>query len=264
MKMKECYCIHCGFKNKLKDKYCVNCHKKLKERDKALETYIFEQSIDDIKDNFIGSIFDKIKFLIKKYAYGVILSVAIVSSAVTYMVVNGDNNIVVTEKPVFEKFNVDLKNIQSIMTNLETYFRNQDLNKLSSLMYDTYFQEDAQKLKINPMHNKLIDNIKIFNNSTYDFLYDLDSLIMLNGRDDSKYYGEVANILQSQNLETYNLSFTLLYLEANTKETITFFDFDLVLVKIAENYYIADVTYYNDEARLEEFIKANGNINKLG
>lgn len=261
--MKKCYCIHCGYKNSIKNKYCQHCHKKLKEKDHALYHYIFEQSVDDMKDNVISSIVDKIKFFIKKYLYGVIISLTIIASVVTNIVIRNSNDEYIThDKPIFNENVTKYTSSDALLEEFKRAYLQKDLNTLYALMYDTNFIKDAQRLGLNPSKNGLIENIDIFNKSNPKILYSISNLNEVNN---IEAYGEVATKLKNNGYDLYLATLTLVYYaksnnESESLQEITFFDYDLLLVNIEGNYYIAEIVYYNDLERLNQFYDMSGDV----
>ena len=106
MGKKYIYCIYCGEKNSFKNKRCKHCNKKLHEHKHEFYEYLKEKIKTKVTDNIQGSILDFIKFLIKKYLYGIILTASVVFTVSGIIYENNNkitnNAIKVDENPVVE------------------------------------------------------------------------------------------------------------------------------------------------------------------
>lgn len=259
--MKSCYCIHCGYKNDIKSKYCNHCHKKLKEKDHVLYQYIFEQSIDDIKDNAVSSIIDKVKFLIHKYLYGIIISLTVVATiSANILVRNQNSDFIAMEKPKVSDNIIKYTSGDTLLETFQEAYLNQDVKTLYTLMYDTNFVKEANQLELYPSKSNVITDIDIFTKSSPRILYSISNL---NDISDIESYGDVAVKLKNSGYQLYDASVSFVYYaeKDGVKEEITFFDYDFFLVNIEGNYYIAGIVYFNDDSRLERFYDVLGDVN---
>lgn len=258
--MKNCYCIHCGYKNDIQNKYCNHCHKKLKEKDHALYQYIFEQSIDDIKDNTVSSIIDKVKFFIRKYLYGIIISLTVVATVgVNISVRNQNRDFIAQEKPKLSNNLIQYTSSDALLETFKDAYLHQDVKTLYTLMYDTNFAKEANHLGLYPSKNSVITDIDIFTKSSPRILY---STISLNDVSDIESYGEIAVKLKDSGYQLYCAPLSFVYYEDNNDmmREITFFDYDFFLVNIEGNYYIAGIVYFNEPSRLEKFYDVLGDV----
>lgn len=258
--MKNCYCIHCGYKNDMQNKYCHHCHKKLKEKDHALYQYIFEQSIDDIKDNAVSSIIDKVKFFIHKYLYGIMISLTVVATvSVNIAVRNQNSDFIVQEKPKLSDSFMKYTSTDTLLETFKNAYLRQDIKTLYTLMYDTNFVKEANQLGLYPSKNSLMTDIDIFTKSSPHILYSATSF---NGVSNIESYGDIAVKLKDSAYSLYYASLSFVYYAENNNEMeeITFFDYDLFLVNIEDNYYIAGIVYLNEPSRLEKFYDVLGDV----
>ncbi len=100
MKKEKVYCIYCGKENKKENKKCDFCKKNLKEKDHELRDYM----MDKVKQDMEGKSFNFLKAWIKKYFYGVMVSLSVLSSAAMIVVSHAkeEEKRIVEEKPVWE------------------------------------------------------------------------------------------------------------------------------------------------------------------
>lgn len=102
-KRKNIYCYYCGTKNDIKDKKCISCNKKLNDKDHEFRNYVLGKSLDEAYDQIEETIFDFIKAFLKKYLYGIAISISVVG-AVAVTVLNNNEEIVENYSIVNESY----------------------------------------------------------------------------------------------------------------------------------------------------------------
>lgn len=264
--MEKIYCIHCGKVNDSSNKYCSYCHKRIKEKDRVLYDYIFDQTKDDIKDNVISTIFDKIKYFLKKYLYGIILSITVVAGIVSNIVVRNNYSEVVDAKPNFiPRAIVKYSSPNDLMEAFNNYYMSGDKDSLKLLLFDTIYPEESKTLGIDtskmPYYNdstiikniSLIDDIDSFLKDNMEILYDIVDMKDIPS-DELEYYSDLAVKFSQDGFDTYNAFTTFVYYNSSGAEEI-YFDLEFVLIKKDDSYYIAEISYFNPDNRIETFLE---------
>ncbi len=89
MENKKQYCILCGAENNMTDKFCHKCGESLNQKDDDLQVYAKEKIKDkvtgDLKDKATDTFFDLLKRFLNSKAYGIILSLSVISSVTMIM-----------------------------------------------------------------------------------------------------------------------------------------------------------------------------------
>lgn len=264
--MKKIYCIHCGKKNPSSNKYCNYCHKKLKERDRVLYDYIFDQTLSDIKDNALGTFFDKIKYILKKYLYGIILSITVVTSVVSNIVIRNNYSEVVEEKPIFiPKEVIKYNSPNDLMLAFDNYFIAKDEENIKMLLFDNVYPSESLSLGIDTSKMpyvydssvikdiNLVNNIDYFSQDNMKIMYNVMDMKEVPS-DELKYYGDLVVKLVESSIDTYVAETSFVYYNELGEEE-TYFDLDFILISKDNSYYIAGINYYNPDNRIEEFLE---------
>lgn len=80
------YCVYCGCKNHKKDKKCFSCGKDLNAKDHLVKEYLIDHLIDDGSGKVLDTIGDFVKAFVKKYLYGIFLTVSVVTTTTSLIV----------------------------------------------------------------------------------------------------------------------------------------------------------------------------------
>lgn len=267
--MKKIYCIHCGKKNNKKNKYCNFCHQKLKEKDRVLFDYLFDQSLSDMKDTVISNAFDKIKYFLKKYLYGIVLSITVVTSVVSNIIIRNDYSQVVDSKPIFnKKVFVKYNSADNFMQAFTHYYTIKDKDSIKMMLFDNAYPEKSITLSIDTSKMpyiydessikdiSLIEQIDTFSRDNLKIFYTIKNTKDIPS-ENLKYYSDLAVRLVREEIDTYIAETTFVYYDNDGEET--YFDLDFVLVNIEDSYYIAGIYYLNPDDRIEDFIKIHSN-----
>lgn len=87
MENSKVYCILCGTENKSTDKFCGKCGESLSQQDTELQEYLKEKVTDKVKSKVKGKATDSLLDMLKKFlnskAYGIIMSLSIITATAT-------------------------------------------------------------------------------------------------------------------------------------------------------------------------------------
>lgn len=271
---KYCYCNHCGTKNKIDVKKCVKCNQKLKIKNHPLTDYLLDQTKDDVKSSILDTVFDKIKYLIRKYLYGIVMTITIIGGVFANVIVRADVQ-VVTEKPNITFKYKEYKDVPSIYNDMVKYLKNADEAGLKSLLFETHYREEASSLGINVSDNIIFTLTRdgVFKNNyseMNEMIVDDITQLSENNRKYCEPSGKRCVDMSNNDYNVYNY-YLLVSFYANIglsdDETFadnvdgkTFFgkdDFDLFFVEVDGNYYLLDITVNHYD---EEIAKAKGDL----
>lgn len=77
------YCVWCGTENPTDQKLCSNCGKKLEAKENLLVDFLVEHTKDKLKGDVEDGLFQALKNYLLSHLYSVIITVALVATAVT-------------------------------------------------------------------------------------------------------------------------------------------------------------------------------------
>lgn len=87
MENSKVYCILCGAENNSSDKFCGKCGESLSQQDTELQEYLKEKVTDKVKstvkDKATDSLLDMLKKFLNSKAYGIIMSLSIITATAT-------------------------------------------------------------------------------------------------------------------------------------------------------------------------------------
>lgn len=107
MKQNNIYCLHCGKKNNIENKVCSFCNKKLNEKDHEFRDYLKDKLKDEIPGTIEDNFFSYLSAFLKKYLYGILVSISIVTVTTTILVTREQSpETIVTKKPVFKSTSI--------------------------------------------------------------------------------------------------------------------------------------------------------------
>lgn len=263
--MKKCYCNNCGKEQEKKRGKCSYCKENKKTKNLLFIDYLLDQTGDDIKDKVKSTIVDKIKYLIKKYLYAIILSVTVLGSVVINIVVQDELEIV-HEKPIFESVVNEYNDIDSLINDIEKYMRVSDDNSIKKLLYQNNFPDEAKKLGIDVSDNVLFRHTKIGAYQKSNIQIDAsegpeNNLITRYCR---KYQDDCVENLDLSGNEFYSVSFYVgFYASINDSDEMVWVgkdDFEFIVVKVDGKYYLADIITYISDPYIES---VDGDASKL-
>jgi len=268
------YCNHCGTKNKIGTKKCVKCERKVKMKNRPLTDYLLDQTKDDIQSNLMDSLFDKIKYFIKKYLYGIIMTVTIVGGVASNIIVRTEGEIV-TEKPNITFSYREYSDVVSIYDDMVKYLKNADEAGLKSLLFETYYPEEAASLGIHASDHIIVSLTRdgVFKNG-YNEINKIipDDVFQLPKKHCLSYSDKCFDLSNTEyNLYDYYL-LSVFYVddaasneqtwveEIKGKKFIGKNEFELFFIEAHGKYYLLDLfTYHYDQAIAE----AKGNLSLL-
>lgn len=103
MKQKKIYCLHCGKENNIENKVCSFCNKKLTEKDHEFRDYLKDKLKDEVTGTIEDNFFNYLSAFLKKYLYGILVTISIVTSATTiFLTKDKTTETIVAKKPLFE------------------------------------------------------------------------------------------------------------------------------------------------------------------
>lgn len=258
--MKECYCNHCGTKNQRNNKKCDKCHQKLYEHDHVLIDYLLDQAVDEVKGNAKSKIFDNIKYFLKKYLYGVILSITVVAGITANIIVNKNAQNITNVKPNYKNNEViKYQSTNDLIIAFNNYYINKDISGLSTLMLENSFESVAEQLNSNTSNHLIFQNIDLFNlhNPLIGFnIFPLRKIIDSDGSTTrAKKYADLgfddADFVVNRLIYEYNgIDYPL-------------FDFNFIVVSIDNYYYISEIFLVSEE-RLKIYKEKNGDLSIIG
>lgn len=271
---KYCYCNHCGAKNKIDAKKCTQCHQKIKINNYPLTDYLLDQTKDDIQSTVLDSVFDKIKYFIKKYLYGIVMTITIVGGVTANVIIRAKEE-VVTEKPKITFNYKEYKDVPSVYNDIVKYLKNADEAGLKSLLFETHYPEEASSLGINASDNILFTLTRdgVFSKGYSDIneiIVDDITQMLEHNRKYCEPSGERCVDMSNNNYNVYNYYLLAgFYADIGLSDDETFadnvdgktffgkYDFDLFFVEVDGNYYLLDITInHYDEA----IAKAKGDL----
>ena len=250
--MKKYYCNNCGHSSqgKIKHNKCSNCGEKFKNKRKLFIDYILDQTKDDIKDNIKSGIFDKIKYLIHKYLYGIVLSVTIIG-VVTVNVVIKDEAEIVHEKPeIFKSTVKEYNSPNELLNDIEMYMRTSDEESIKNLLYQNNYPDEAKKYNINTENSNFFIHVKIgayeknkieiHDNKNYIYQYESSSYCKKDtGIECLEFYD-----LTDSPYEIFGVEYIIDFIvdsDNNSNITIAEDDMFFIIFKINNKYYLADI-----------------------
>lgn len=274
MKKKYYYCNHCGAQNKIDAKKCIKCKKKLKMNNHPLTDYLLDQTKEDVQSNVLDTIFDKIKYLIKKYLYGIIMTVTIVGGVTANVLVRTEDA-VVTEKPNITFHYKEYSNVESLYNDMIGYMKNADEVGLKSLLFETHYKEEAESLEIHASDHIIFTLTRdgVFKNG-YNEMNEIvsDDVLLLPKKYCFSYSNKCYDFSNTEyNLYDYYL-LSVFYVDDDTYseptwveeiEGKTFFgknEFELFFLEKNGKYYLLDLfTYHYDK----DIAEVKGNLSLL-
>lgn len=264
---KYCYCNHCGTKNKINVKKCSKCNQKLKIKNHPLTDYLLDQTKDDVKSTILDTVFDKVKYLIRKYLYGIVMTITIIGGVAANVVVRTKEE-VVTEKPNITFSYKEYKDVPSVYNDIVKYLKTADEAGLKSLLFETHYREEAASLGINASSNIIFT---LTRNGVFKSDYseineiDADDVFLMQKRKYCEPSGERCIDMSSTDYDIYNYYLLVgFYADIGLSDDKTFADnidgktffgkddFNLFFIEVDGNYYLLDITVnHYDEAIAE-------------
>ncbi len=268
---KICYCNHCGTKNSINDLHCKKCEKEMKDKSILLVDYILKRGKEEVKGELEGNFLDVIKSFIKNHLYGVIFSVTVITAVAANVIVRLPDQEHLVKEPtaiVTTSFNSPEKLLNALERNL----KEGNVNEIYSMLYQYNYKDEAKKLKIDALTSELFNHVKghalkeaEIDTYMYDnwepissFCKEREGLDCVNRIDVSnsnhKFYE--TNILAT----FYSTDIENEYISKGEKTFVGKDDFDILLVEVDGNYYIADLFDNHFDPNI---ISVGGDISKL-
>lgn len=263
--MKKYYCNNCGKEQDNRRGKCSYCGELKKTNNLLFVDYLLDQTNSDIKGTIIDKFIDKLKYLIKKYLYAIIFSITVLGTIVMNIVVRNDVEIV-HEKPIIEDILREYHDIDSLINDIEKYMRVSDDNSIKKLLYQNHFSDDAKKFGIDALDSVLFKHTKIgaYQKSHIEINVSENNEEFLINRYCKSYQANCIENLDASGHEFFSVSFYVgFYLHDYNGEEKTWIgkdDFEFIVVKVDNKYYLADVVTYMSDPYIES---VDGDASKL-
>lgn len=263
--MKKYYCNNCGKEQENRRGKCSYCGKNKKTNNLLFVDYLLDQTDSDIKGKLKDKLVDKLKYLIKKYLYAIILSITVIGSVVINIVVRNDIEIV-HEKPMVENVVLSYYDIDSLISDIEKFMRISDDDSIKKLLYQNNFKDDAQKLGIDALDSVFFRHTQIgaYQKSYIDINVSEDNEQFSITRYCKSYQDNCIENLDASGNAFFSVSFYVgFYLTNYNGEEKTWVgkdDFEFIIVKVDDKYYLADIVTYISDPYIES---VDGDASKL-
>lgn len=254
--MKKYYCNNCGKEQTNRRGKCSYCNENKRTKNLLFVDYLLDQTGSDIKGTIIDKFVDKLKYFIRKYLYAIVLSVTVMGSIVMNIVVRNDMEIV-HEKPIIEQFTQEYYDIDSLISDIEKFMRASDDNSIKKLLYQNNFGDEAKKLGIDALNSVFFKHTKIgaYQKSYIEINVSEDNEQFLITRYCKSYQSDCIENLDLSNNEFFSVSFYvgfyLLDYNGEEKTWVGKDDFEFIVVKVDNKYYLADIITYMSDPYIE-------------
>lgn len=263
--MKKYYCNNCGREHADRRGKCNYCGELKKTNNLLFVDYLLDQTNSDIKGTIIDKFIDKLKYIIKKYLYAIIFSITVLGTIVMNIVVRNDIEIV-HEKPMVENVVLSYYDIDSLISGIEKFMRVSDANSIKKLLYQNNFKDEAQKLGIDALDSVFFKHTKIgaYQKSYIEINVSEDNEQFSITRYCKSYQTDCIENLDASGNEFFSVSFYVgFYLTNYNGEEKTWVgkdDFEFIIVKVDDKYYLADIVTYISDPYIES---VDGDASKL-
>lgn len=261
----KCYCNHCGKEQGKKRGKCTYCSENKKIKNKLFIDYLLDQTESDIKDKLIDNFVDKVKYFIKKYLYAIILSITVLSSIVINVIVRNDMEIV-HEKPIIETKEIEYYDIDSLINDIKNFMSVSDVTSIKKLLYQNNFSVEANNLGIDALDSVFFRHTEIgaFQKSNIEINVSEDNEKFTITKYCKDYKEDCIENLETSGHEFFSVSFYVgFYLPDYNGEEKTWVgkdDFEFIVAKVDDKYYLADIVTYISDPYIES---VDGDASKL-